>query len=141
MTAPKKSNWRPGQSGNPAGRPPGITNAKKMRDTIGQKDLKAILTQLVAQAKSGDTAAAKLLLDRALPPLKVIEMPVRVDGVDPSASTLENASAVIAALADGHIAPGQVAAILNGLASLAKVREVEELEKRIEVLEAMRTNK
>ena len=39
MTEPKKKrgSWKPGQSGNPAGRPPGGGEIGKLRATIGER--------------------------------------------------------------------------------------------------------
>ncbi|EIC23791.1 DUF5681 domain-containing protein [Thiorhodovibrio frisius] len=63
--------WKPGQSGNKTGRPRGSINFAKLRKAIAD-DIPEILEAMVAAAKGGDVAAAKLLLDRALPPLKPV---------------------------------------------------------------------
>jgi hypothetical protein len=63
-----------GQSGKPRGRPRGIQTQAKLRESIA-KDLPGIITSLVDKAKDGDTAAAKLLLDRVLPSLRPMDQP------------------------------------------------------------------
>jgi len=72
----KEHLFKPGQSGNPKGREPGKTPAAKLRQFI-TKAMPEILSQLVEQAKAGDVAAAKVLIDRVCPPLKPQALPIR----------------------------------------------------------------
>lgn len=67
--------WKPGQSGNPAGRPRGsknhITQLKHsleiaVREGVRVKDVKDIMATLVKEAKSGNVQAAKLILDKMI---------------------------------------------------------------------------
>jgi len=67
--------WQPGQSGNPAGRPPGakgkLTALKReleiaVRDNLNPKIIRAILQRMAEQALAGDVKAAKLILDKVL---------------------------------------------------------------------------
>ena len=51
--------WKPGQSGNPAGRPPGQSVITRLRAQI-EPDAPAILQVMVAAAKGGDIQAARL---------------------------------------------------------------------------------
>jgi len=124
--------WAHGQSGNPRGRKPGTGVVAGLRAGI-EKQLPAILDTLAANALDGDTAAAKLLLERTIPPLKSVELPapVAMDGDTLS----DRGRAVVAALAAGTLAPGQAAALLHGLAALSKLVEWDDLTRRIEALE------
>lgn len=144
MSTPDKSqqetskaarHWQPGQSGNPNGRPPGTGTLQKLRETIGE-DMPAIIAQLVIQAKGGDVTAARVLLERVLPPVKAVEQPQPIDlpeGTDLSAK----GHAVLQAAADGVLSASQAASYMNALGSLARVVEVDELLRRIEALEAV----
>ena len=69
-----------GQSGNPKGRPKGTSQAAKLRQAI-EGDLSDIITALVESAKAGDTSAAKLLLDRAIPALRPQQQAVIIPGI------------------------------------------------------------
>ncbi len=60
-----------GVSGNPRGRPPGVTSAK-LRASIA-KSAPLLVSVLLANAKDGDTLAAVALLERALGPIKAKE--------------------------------------------------------------------
>jgi hypothetical protein len=79
MTERKKPppGWKKGQSGNPAGRPRVPVNVAKVRAAIAAQ-VPALLAKLMAQALEGDTSAARLLLERAIAPLKAAEQPQAV---------------------------------------------------------------
>jgi len=63
--------WKPGQSGNPAGRR-GDANITRARRAIA-RELPSIVASLVEQARAGDVQAAKLLLERAIPAMRPID--------------------------------------------------------------------
>lgn len=127
--------FKPGESGNPAGRKPGTkTKVGKLRDSI-EKDLPSIIEALVVSAKAGDTTAAKILLDRCLPALRPVDAPAPLSlGNDP-ADLGEAVGAVLSALATGGLTPAQGADLASVLASLTRVRESTELEQRVAALE------
>ena len=127
--------FKPGQSGNPAGRKPGTkTKVGKLRDSI-EKDLPSIIEALVVSAKAGDTTAAKILLDRCLPALRPVDAPTPLSlGNDP-ADLGEAATAVLAALSAGSLTPDQAGAVASALGALVRVRESTELERRVAALE------
>ncbi|WP_426117260.1 DUF5681 domain-containing protein [Massilia sp. PWRC2] len=134
---PKKdqtSGWKPGQSGNPNGRPPGTSEVGRLRAAISEH-LPEIIAQLVNKARGGDTQAARLLLERVLPPVKAVEATVTLE-LTPRASLTEQGESIVRAVAVGLLAPGQAGALLAGLGSIARLKEVDELTKRLEALEA-----
>lgn len=130
--------WKPGQSGNPAGRKPGTSDAARLRAAIA-KDIPEIIEKLVFQAKGGDAVAARLLLERVLPPVKAAEQPVPIELPDGSLS--DHGRAVLSAAGAGELSPGQAAQLLTGLGSLAKLIETDELEARIQALEERHAQK
>jgi hypothetical protein len=143
MSAPDKSRqrtgktarqWQPGQSGNPTGRPPGTGAIQKLREEIGAH-IPGIIEQLVAQAKGGDVGAARLLLERVVPPVKAVEQPQAID-LPTDGDLTAKGHAVLQAAADGLITATQAASLMTALGSLARVVEVDGLLKRIEALEA-----
>lgn len=130
--------WKPGQSGNPKGRPPGVSAITKMREALSV-DVPEILAGLVAAAKGGDVQAARLILERVLPPLKGVEQPVTLQL--PEGGTLTaKADAVLCAAAVGDLAPGQASQLISALGAMAKITEIDDLNARITKLENARGN-
>ena len=125
--------WKPGQSGNAKGRRPGSGEEAKLRAAIAEH-VPTIIERLVAAALQGDTGASRLLLERVCPPLKATEeaAPLAL----PDGTLTEQGRAVLGAVAAGELAPGQGAALLGAIGTLARVAEVDELERRLTALEA-----
>lgn len=134
MTEKKDTKWKAGQSGNPKGRPPGSSEVGKLRAAISEH-LPEIIAAQVEKAKEGDGMAARLLLERVLPAIKAAEETVRLD-LPVGAGLAEQGQAIMRAVAEGVIAPGQGAALLSGLGNMAKLKEIDDLTARIEALEA-----
>ena len=134
MTEKKRvGKWKPGVSGNPKGKTPGSGELQKLRATLAA-DVPGILAGLVTAAKAGDTQAARLILERILPPVKAIEQAVKLQLPNDGTLTAK-ASAVLSAAAAGELAPGQAAQLIAALGTLAKISEVDELVARITALE------
>lgn len=134
MTEKKRvGKWKPGVSGNPKGKTPGSGELQKLRATLAA-DVPGILAGLVTAAKAGDTQAARLILERILPPVKAIEQAVELQLPNDGTLTAK-ASAVLSAAAAGELAPGQAAQLIAALGTLAKISEVDELAARITALE------
>lgn len=129
----KRGRWQPGESGNPKGRPAGAGEITKLRNSIAEH-LPEIITQLVTKAKGGDLQAARLLLERVLPPMKPTEQLVALS-LPISDGITAQGQALVKAVADGLISPAQGGALLSGLGVLARIKEIDELERRIAQLE------
>lgn len=120
-TKPKRGRWKTGQSGNPRGRPPGLGEVTRLRQGIAGH-LPEIIQTLVVQAKGGDCQAARLLLERCIPVLKPVEMPIALPLPDDGdASTIGRV--ILAAMASGEIAPGQAASLLTALAASRRAEQ------------------
>lgn len=135
MTDPTKKRlgrWKAGESGNPAGRTPGSGQLQKLRDAIAQ-DVPAILASLVDAAKGGDIQAAKLILDRVLPPLKAIEQAVALQL--PEGTLTAKAGALLDAAALGELTPAQAAQLISAVGTIGKITEFDELNARLTQLE------
>ena len=129
--------WKPGQSGSPKGRPPGVGYVSKLRAAIAV-DVPDILQTVVTAAKGGDTQAARLILERVLPALKAVE-PAQALTL-PDGSLTDQGRAVLASVASGELAPGQGAQLMTAIGTLARVAEVEELAARVAALESKHAN-
>lgn len=137
MTAAKTTKWKPGQTGNPRGRPKGAGEVAKIRAAIAA-NVPALIKKLTALAMAGDVGAARLLLERAVAPLRAAEQAQALNL--PKGTLTEQAQAVLAEVAAGNLAPGQGAALLGGISTLARVTEIDELERRLSALEKSHGN-
>ena len=117
MTEKKMSRWKPGQTGNPKGRPPGQSEITRLRASL-----------------ASDVQAARLILERILPPVKAVEQAVELQ-LPADGTPTAKASAVLSAAAAGELAPGQAAQLIAAPGTLAKINEVDELAARITSLE------
>ena len=128
MPTPK---FKAGISGNPKGRPKDKTPATLLRKSIAD-DMPEIILKLVEQAKNGDTAAAKILLDRCCPALKpqAMNITLPING-----NLAEQGNEIIRATMSGNIPPDVGAQLITALANQGKLIELQELTERIEILE------
>jgi hypothetical protein len=133
MTTKKPKGWQPGQSGNPKGKTPGSGELQRLRASIATH-IPSILDQLVSAAQGGDVQAARLILERVLPPMKAIEQAQELDFPEDGTLTAQG-RAVLSAVAAGELAPGQGAALLGAIGTLARVTEIDDLTARITKLE------
>ncbi|PKM15399.1 MAG: hypothetical protein CVV12_08795 [Gammaproteobacteria bacterium HGW-Gammaproteobacteria-2] len=122
--------FKPGQSGNPKGRPVGIPNrAAKLRDGI---DAGELIGLALDKARDGDVQALKLLLDRCLPPLRPVAGTV---AVDLHGSLAEQGRAVLSAVGAGTLPPDTGERLLAALVSQGRLIESTELAERVAKLE------
>ena len=130
MPTPK---FKPGQSGNPAGRPKDKPlKATELRKAISES-MPGIIQMLIDSALAGDISAANSLLSRCVPVLKAEALPVNLPVVEGLA---EQGGVIIRSIMSGKTAPDVGAALITALASQSKIVEIDDLIKRIEVLES-----
>ncbi|HLY45126.1 MAG TPA: DUF5681 domain-containing protein [Stellaceae bacterium] len=125
-----------GQSGNPAGRPPGSRNQATLlieKFLIGEAA--ALAHKLVDMALDGDAVAMRLCLDRLIAPLR--ERPLHVD-LPPLRSAADLApamAALTAAAAAGALTPGEAGEFSQLLETYMRAVAAGDFERRIEELE------
>jgi hypothetical protein len=125
-----------GVSGNPKGRKKGTTAAHLLRKSIAD-DMPEIILKLVEQAKAGDTAAAKILLDRCCPILKPQAMTINLPV---NGSLAEQGGEIIRATLSGHIPPDIGTHLITALSNQGKLIELQELTLRLDKIEKQLTH-
>lgn len=136
----QNNRWRPGQSGNPAGKPQGTRNAVlRALDAIGEKGAQAALQAVVAAAGAGDLRAAEVLLSRVWParrgrPVELPDLPALKSAADLPAAL----GTVARAVAAGEVTPEEAQAVAAVLEGQRRAIETAELEGRISALERNR---
>ena len=132
MTQKKTGRWKPGESGNPAGKPKGSGTIQKMRAALSEA-IPDVTEALLEKARDGDVAAARLLLERVFPPARPEELPRAFDL--PAGTLTEQGKALLDLVATGEISPSQGAQLIGALGNLSKVAEVDDLATRVAALE------
>ena len=124
--------WVKGQSGNPEGRKPGVSDWRnKYREALDTA-APEIINSIISAALQGDSTAQRICMERLIPPLKATDSPVTV----PLSGGLgEQGRVVLQSIADGELTPGEAESVFRSLSAQAKITELSELEKRIEALE------
>lgn len=109
---PKPSGWKPGESGNPSGRPKGAANKKTLIAEEFEKEGSAIARVVINAAKNGDIQAANIALMRLAPPLKPECRKINIT-LDTSLSLTKQAKQVLDAIASGNIDPENGRLLIN----------------------------
>lgn len=127
------SRWKPGQSGNPRGRRPGSGAVQELRREIEQL-IPKIIQRMAQEALDGDVGAARLLLERAIPPLRPVDMQQAFNC--PEGTLADQGRAIIAQGASGELSVAHVARLVGTISSLSQLIAAEDFEKRLAALES-----
>lgn len=127
--------FKPGQSGNPKGRPPGIIDKRTKVTQALLDDAPQVARVVIDAALEGDMQAANLVLARIAPPIRAQAEKV-VFALDPDAPLAEQASQVLAAVSEGKLDVETARTLIGCIQSVAGIKAVEELEGRVKMLEA-----
>ena len=122
-----------GVSGNPAGRPRGIKDKRHRFNEAIESMIPEVLDSVFQKAVAGDMTAAKMLLDRSLPTKRPEQERVQIPIKE---NTALNVREVLQSVFDGDVSPDVGTSLLNAITGALKAVEVEDLAKRIEVLES-----
>lgn len=123
--------FRPGHSGNPAGRPRSESAALRQQLTERAEE---VVQAVFDAALSGDMTAAKMILDRVVPPLRPHSESVHIPLVS-NANPADVARSILGAAVAGSITPDAAVQLLSVAAGLSRIIETEELKARLEALE------
>jgi len=136
---PSDPNSRPRARGRPfakgnGGRRPGSKNRTTLvAEALLRGEEVELVQKAIELAKAGDTQMLKFLLDRILPKERSVHIDLpTLDRASDAADALE---AVIDAVGAGQIAPSEAAALASLVADYARIKNVAELEERLESME------
>ena len=91
------------------------------------------MRKLIEQAKGGDIQAAKIVIDKVYPSVKPESLPVSIQ--IKGETIMQKAATIIDHAASGGMSVDSAVGFLSALGSVARIKEVEELEARISALE------
>jgi Family of unknown function (DUF5681) len=129
----------PGRSANPAGKKRGTKNRRTIiaEKLLAGVDVAAILAKLERQAKKGDTAAARLILDRALPARRGLPIAIKLPAIKTAQDCVAAMSVVMGALAAGRISTIEASELSNVIDATRRTIETIDLETRLAAIEAL----
>jgi hypothetical protein len=137
--APKKVRGRPfpkGRSGNPAGKRPGTRHrASVLAEQLLSSDLEAVVAKVVRKAKGGDMGAARLILDRVMPPRRGRPVRFPLPSMKTTGDVVAALDAVTAAMADGELSPAEAMEVSAVIEMQRRAIETAEIEARLAQLE------
>src|SRR5450755_928036 len=109
--------FRPGQSGNPAGRPKGARNATTLAvAALLDGEGEALTRKAIDLAKAGDMQALKLCMDRIVPPRRDRPLAFALPRIASPGDAATAIGALLKATADGELTPleaGEVAKLVD----------------------------
>jgi len=130
------SKFKKGQSGNPAGRPPGSKNKfTQAIQTLLQGEADTLTRVCIKKAMEGDMVAMRLCLERICPPVK--ELPIEISlPIAKTADKLPEVTAkLLQAVVAGELLPGQAEAVGKLLGHHRQALELADIETRLNALE------
>jgi len=131
------SQFKPGQSGNPSGRPKGARNKSTVAaEALLDGESESLTRRCIDLAMEGDPTALRLCLSRILPVKRERTIELDLPALEGSQDSLRAIGTVLEAVGAGEITPSEGQAVASLLETHRRTFEVEALEHRIEILEA-----
>lgn len=126
--------FAPGVSGNPAGRPKSAST--ELRRQLSEHGTE-LVSKAVEMALAGDAQALRICLDRIAPPLKAQPAPIHVD-LDGAEGLAGVSRRLVDEAAAGRVPADVASQLVSALGQVARITEIDELERRLDALEAAR---
>ena len=128
--------FRPGVSGNPAGKLPGARHKVTLAVEALLEGQHAALTQkAIDLALSGDGPALRLCLDRIAPARKDSPIAFALPPIVTARDTVSASASLLSAVAEGEVTPDEAGRVMALLTAHKALVEVGDLEARITALE------
>jgi len=132
-----KGQFKPGQSGNPAGKKPGTLNkTTRLAQSLLDHEAEEIMLGVIEDAKRGDRAARNLLIPRLMPARRSREINFKLPATKTATEVNAALDAVIGAVAAGEVALEEAESLSALLHGKLRAIEATDLERRLEALEA-----
>jgi hypothetical protein len=128
--------FKPGQSGNPQGRPSGSRHKTTLAaQALLDGEAEALTRVCVEKALEGEGFALKLVLERILPPRRDRPITVDLPAIKNAEDIVRATGKIIEAVGMGTLTPGEGELVSKILETHRRAVETTELEKRIVELE------
>jgi hypothetical protein len=125
-----------GRSGNPRGKPKGARHKTTLlAEKLMQDDAENIVNAVLTAARAGDMTAARIVLDRIAPARRDNPVAFALPKIKRPADAVAASAAILSAVADGRLTPGEALEVSKLIEGFVKALEVAELEQRLNELE------
>lgn len=136
MTRKTATSWKPGQSGNPKGKPKGVRNrATLLALATMEGELDAIVKRVIAAAKAGDMVAARLVVDKLIPAAKDRPVSINLPQITDVATCNQAQAQITATVASGDLLPSEGEALAGLIEYQRRALETHDLSRRLEAIE------
>jgi hypothetical protein len=134
--------WKPGQSGNPSGRPKGALNhtTRAVLALLGG-EAEALTRKAIERALEGDTVALRLCLERLAPPAKDKPISLSLPLMRCAEDASKALAGVLEAMSKGKITPSEATATAGLIETYRRTLETTDFEKRLVALEEKDTHR
>ena len=130
--------FKPGQSGNPKGKPKGALNlTTRAAQELLDGEAQALTQKAVELAMGGNVVALRLCLERTVPTRRERSISIELPQVDGAADILKVMSAILGAVGTGEITPSEGRELAAILENYRKGIEMAEIWARLEALEGV----
>jgi hypothetical protein len=140
---PENTGWeqggkfKPGQSGNPAGRPRGALNKTTLAvQALLYGEAEELTRKAVEMAKGGDTTAMRLCLERILPPRRDVSVNIDLPVIQNLDGAIAAQNAILSAVSQGDITPAEASSLASIVDQLIRAYETQVIEAKLNELEA-----
>ena len=131
-----KGKYKKGCSGNPNGKPKGARNKSTLAaEALLEGSLDKICKKVEEEALNGNMQAAKMILERFLPPRKDRCIEIALPPIDTFKDVLNAVGFIVNAVGNGKITPSEGELLAKTVESYSKALEACEFESRLKNLE------
>lgn len=128
--------WKPGQSGNPAGKPKGC----KHKTTLAVQELlngeaEKLTRAAIELALQGDTVALRLCLERILPAVKENPISFSLPEIKKASDLPVLTASILESVSAGELLPGEAEKVSKLIDNHRQALELADLEARITAIE------
>lgn len=133
--------FKPGKSGNPAGKPPGTRHKTTLAAlALLDGEAEALTRRVIDMALSGDIQALRLCLERIVSPTKDRPIKITLPAVETAADLPKLTAALLAAVSAGEIGATEAATLAKLTEIHGKALETADLDARLKKLEGVSGN-
>ncbi|MCJ2049400.1 DUF5681 domain-containing protein [Methylobacterium sp. J-070] len=134
--ANEATQFEPGQSGNPGGRPRGARNrSTKALEAILDGESEALTRRAIELALDGDTVALRMCMDRLMPVRKDRPITFTLPEIETPADLTKATRALMQGVADGEITPSEAAELSKLVDAHVKAISAADFAERLAALE------